>query len=40
MNYRYENANEDPDDKPMISRKQYFTSASKIPNIGSLASDL
>lgn len=37
----YSNANiDDNDDGPMLKRKQYFNSASKIPNIGSLAYDL
>lgn len=40
VNNRNEEKNEDNGDTPMLTRKQYFNSASKIPNIGSLASDL
>lgn len=38
VNYR--NDEENDNDGPMLTRKQYFNSASKIPNIGSLAYDL
>lgn len=38
--YRNDENDDEPSESPMLSRKQYFVSASKVPNIGSLASDM